>query len=113
MHQPLDGVRILDMSSVVMGPFATQLPGDLGADIIKVESPDGDILRHVARMRYLAVGHISLHHYRNKRSPAGKFRSTITSGSMPSFSKIDSMRGEIIASMQPQRQRATCYPNKR
>ena len=43
LNQPLDGVRILDMSSVVMGPFATQLPGDLGADINNVESPDGDI----------------------------------------------------------------------
>jgi hypothetical protein len=43
LNQPLDGVRILYMSSVVMGPFATQLLGDLGADIIKVESPDGDI----------------------------------------------------------------------
>jgi hypothetical protein len=64
-------------------------------------------------MWHPAIGHIFLHRNRNKRSPTGKFRSTITSGSMPSFSKIDSMRGEIIASMQPQRQQATCYPNKR
>ena len=68
MTQPLDGVRILDLSSVVMGPFATQLLGDLGADIVKVESPDGDILRHVAPMRHPAMGHIFLHHNRNKRS---------------------------------------------
>lgn len=68
MTQPLDGVRILDLSTVVMGPFATQLLGDLGADIVKVESPDGDILRHVAPMRHPAMGHIFLHHNRNKRS---------------------------------------------
>ncbi len=68
MTQPLDNVRILDLSSVVMGPFATQLLGDLGADIIKVEAPDGDILRHIAPMRHKAMGHIFLHHNRNKRS---------------------------------------------
>ena len=68
MTQPLDNVRILDLSSVVMGPFATQLLGDLGADIVKVEPPDGDILRHIAPMRHKAMGHIFLHHNRNKRS---------------------------------------------
>ncbi|MFZ9563441.1 MAG: CoA transferase, partial [Burkholderiales bacterium] len=64
MTQPLDGVRVLDLSSVVLGPFATQLLGDLGADIVKVEPPDGDILRHVAPMRNKAMGHIFLHHNR-------------------------------------------------
>lgn len=68
MSQPLEGVRIIDLSSVVMGPFATQLLGDLGADIVKVEAPDGDILRHIAPMRHPGMGHIFLHHNRNKRS---------------------------------------------
>ena len=68
MTQPLDGVRIIDLTTVVMGPFATQLLGDLGADIIKIEPPDGDILRHIAPMRHPAMGHIFLHHNRNKRS---------------------------------------------
>jgi hypothetical protein len=40
LNQPLDGVRVLDLSPVAMGPFATQLLGDLDADIVKVESPD-------------------------------------------------------------------------
>ncbi len=68
MTQPLDSVRIIDLTTVVMGPFATQLLGDLGADIIKVEPPDGDILRHIAPMRHPGMGHIFLHHNRNKRS---------------------------------------------
>jgi crotonobetainyl-CoA:carnitine CoA-transferase CaiB-like acyl-CoA transferase len=68
MAGPLDGVRILDLTSVVMGPFATQILGDYGADVIKVEAPEGDVMRHNAPLRSKGMGHIFMNANRNKRS---------------------------------------------
>jgi crotonobetainyl-CoA:carnitine CoA-transferase CaiB-like acyl-CoA transferase len=65
---PLTGVRIIDLTSVMMGPFATMILGDYGADVIKVESPDGDVMRHAAPMRHPRMGAMYLQGNRNKRS---------------------------------------------
>jgi crotonobetainyl-CoA:carnitine CoA-transferase CaiB-like acyl-CoA transferase len=65
---PLKDVRILDLTSVILGPYATQILASMGAEIIKVESPDGDNMRHVGPMKNPKMGHIFLHANRGKKS---------------------------------------------
>jgi crotonobetainyl-CoA:carnitine CoA-transferase CaiB-like acyl-CoA transferase len=65
---PLAGVKIIDLTSVMMGPYATMLLGDYGADVIKVESPEGDVMRHAAPMKHPRMGAMYLQGNRNKRS---------------------------------------------
>jgi len=65
---PLEGVRIVDLTTVVMGPLATRMLADMGADVIWVESPDGDVLREYEPMRNLKMGAFSMSVSRNKRS---------------------------------------------
>jgi crotonobetainyl-CoA:carnitine CoA-transferase CaiB-like acyl-CoA transferase len=68
MAGALDGLRVIDMTSVVMGPTATQLLGDYGADIIKVEAPSGDTARQVTPLKHEGMGYSYLTKNRNKRS---------------------------------------------
>ncbi len=67
---PLAEIKVIDLTAVVLGPLATQIMGDLGAEVIKVEPPEGDIMRYAGPARHREMGHVFLNLNRNKRSLA-------------------------------------------
>ncbi|MFT5175640.1 MAG: crotonobetainyl-CoA:carnitine CoA-transferase CaiB-like acyl-CoA transferase [Gammaproteobacteria bacterium] len=67
MNGPLHGIRIIDLTTILLGPFATQILGDMGADVIKVESPAGDSIRDVGPTPTQRMGSVFFGANRNKR----------------------------------------------
>jgi crotonobetainyl-CoA:carnitine CoA-transferase CaiB-like acyl-CoA transferase len=67
-NAPLEGVRVLDLTSIVMGPLATQILGDLGADVITVEDPRGTLSRVMTAGPHPQLSGVALNLLRNKRN---------------------------------------------
>src|SRR5579864_2781765 len=69
MAGALEGIRIVDLTNIILGPYGTMLLADQGADVIKVEAPEGDAVRHIGKPRK-TPGMGPVYHYvnRNKRS---------------------------------------------
>ncbi|MEX2520069.1 MAG: CoA transferase [Paracoccaceae bacterium] len=70
MKRPLDGVKIVDLTNMLMAPYASQILGDMGADVVKLETPDGDPVRGIGPGRSKEMGALFLNCNRSKRSVA-------------------------------------------
>ncbi|GGJ99221.1 CoA transferase [Lentibacillus kapialis] len=68
MNGPLSNLKVIDFSSVLMGPYCTMMLSDMGADVIKVERPSGDSTRYIGPSHTEGMGSMFLNLNRNKRS---------------------------------------------
>jgi crotonobetainyl-CoA:carnitine CoA-transferase CaiB-like acyl-CoA transferase len=99
----LDGIRVLDLTQFVLGPYATQTLGDLGADVIKIEEPAGDRQRGSGKApRGRAMGPVFVALNRNKRSVALDLKSEPGRRALRKLIKtadifIHNMRPEAVA----------------
>ena len=66
--RPLDGIRVLEIASMIFGPLAGQYLGDMGADVIKLEPPEGDLTRAIGPRRSPRMGAFFMTSNRSKRS---------------------------------------------
>src|SRR5437764_6087402 len=68
MPGPLAGIRVIEVAIAVLGPLAAQVLGDMGAEVIKVETPEGDPMRQIGPARNAGMAAYFLNVNRNKKS---------------------------------------------
>ena len=101
---PLTGVRVVDLTSMVFGPYCTQIMADMGADVIKVETPAGDNTRFVSAGPAPGMGGVFVNINRGKRSVVLDLRQEKDKAALEALIKtadvfIHSMRGKAVAKL--------------
>jgi crotonobetainyl-CoA:carnitine CoA-transferase CaiB-like acyl-CoA transferase len=101
---PLSGVRVVDLTAMVMGPYCTQMMADMGADVIKIESPDGDNTRYISVGPVPGMSGVFVNVNRGKRSVALDLRSEAGKTALRGITQradvfIHSMRSKAIAKL--------------
>jgi crotonobetainyl-CoA:carnitine CoA-transferase CaiB-like acyl-CoA transferase len=101
---PLHGIRVVDLTAVVMGPYCTQIMADMGADVVKIEPPEGDITRYVAQGPVPGMNGVFMNVNRGKRSVVLDLRSREGAVTLRALIEtadvfIHSMRGKAIAKL--------------
>ena len=101
---PLHGIRVVDLTAVVMGPYCTQIMADMGADVVKIEPPEGDITRYVAQGPVPGMNGVFMNVNRGKRSVVLDLRSEEGAATLRALIEtadvfIHSMRAKAIAKL--------------
>jgi crotonobetainyl-CoA:carnitine CoA-transferase CaiB-like acyl-CoA transferase len=101
---PLSGVRVVDLTAMVMGPYCTQIMADMGADVIKIEPPAGDNTRYISVGPEPGMAGVFVNVNRGKRSVVLDLRSADGKGALRELIKrgdvfIHSMRAKAIAGL--------------
>jgi crotonobetainyl-CoA:carnitine CoA-transferase CaiB-like acyl-CoA transferase len=99
---PLAGVRVVDLTSMVMGPYGTQIMADMGADVIKIEPPEGDNTRYISVGPAPGLSGVFVNVNRGKRSVVLDLRSEAGKAALRALIEtadvfIHSMRAKAIA----------------
>src|ERR1700752_2119310 len=101
---PLTGVRVVDLTAMVMGPYCTQIMADMGADVIKIEPPEGDNTRYISVAPAPGLSGVFVNVNRGKRSVALDLRSDAGRTALRALVAradvfIHSMRAKAIAKL--------------